>query len=122
MTRASLRKHDFEHSGSATQVDSLNNSSVDHAFIAVAQEVAELLQQTYPVQTDRINLTETQLTKRELEVLQLMADGYSNAAIAQRLYITMSTVKTHARNIFSKLYVSDRTQAVILGFRSGLVH
>lgn len=42
--------------------------------------------------------------------------------IAERLYITVGTVKTHVRKILQKLYVSDRTQAAILGLRAGLAH
>lgn len=61
------------------------------------------------------------LTDRELEVLELIVDGYSNAAIAEELYITVGTVKTHVRNILSKLCASDRTQAAVRALRSGLV-
>lgn len=102
-----------------TQVDFLGDSPVNYALTAVAQEVAELLKQAYPVQADSINHTGTiavrtiepeyrqimsiePLTKRELEVLQLIADGHSNAAIARRLYISVGTVKTHVRNILTK--------------------
>ena len=52
------------------------------------------------------------LSKRELEVLQLMAEGLSNHEIAQRLYVSLSTVKTHSRNLFDKLGVARRTQAI----------
>ena len=121
MALTSLHNGDSEHFRSASH-DDASNSSIHHAFAAVAQEVVELIQQAYPVQADSINHIETVLTKRELEVLQLLADGHSNAEIAQTLYITMNTVKTHVRNILSKLYVIDRTQAVILGFRSGFVN
>jgi len=61
------------------------------------------------------------LTERELEVLELIVDGYSNAAIAEELYITVGTVKTHVRNILSKLCAADRTQAAVRALRSGLV-
>lgn len=61
------------------------------------------------------------LTERELEVLELIVRGYSNAAIAQELYITVGTVKTHVRNILNKLCVDDRTQAAVRALRSGLV-
>jgi DNA-binding NarL/FixJ family response regulator len=61
------------------------------------------------------------LTERELEVLQLIVDGYSNAAIAERLFITIGTVKTHVRNILNKLSADDRTQAAVRALRSGLV-
>ncbi len=52
------------------------------------------------------------LSKRELEVLQLMAAGFSNAEIAARLFVSLSTIKTHASNLFFKLDASRRTQAV----------
>ena len=52
------------------------------------------------------------LTPRELEVLRQIACGHSNAEIAQRLYVTDETIKTHASRIFLKLGVRDRTQAV----------
>jgi DNA-binding NarL/FixJ family response regulator len=61
------------------------------------------------------------LTSRELEVLQLIVDGHSNAAIAKMLYITVGTTKTHVRNILNKLSVDDRTQAAVQALRSGLV-
>jgi NarL family two-component system response regulator LiaR len=62
-----------------------------------------------------------QLTNRELEVLQLIADGLSNAVIAQRLVIGEGTVKTHVNNILSKLHLSDRTQAAVLAWRHSVV-
>jgi two-component system, NarL family, response regulator LiaR len=66
-------------------------------------------------------LETTPLTERELQVLQLIVDGYSNAAIAEQLYITIGTVKTHVRNILNKLCADDRTQAAVRALRSGLV-
>lgn len=61
------------------------------------------------------------LTERELEVLELIVDGCSNAKIAERLYITVGTVKTHVRNILNKLCADDRTQLAVRALRSGLV-
>ncbi|MBV9278503.1 MAG: response regulator transcription factor [Chloroflexi bacterium] len=62
-----------------------------------------------------------QLTNRELEVLRLIADGLSNAIIAERLVITEGTVKTHVTNILGKLQLSDRTQAAALAWQQGIV-
>lgn len=61
------------------------------------------------------------LTERELEILELIVAGCSNAEIAERLYITVGTVKTHVRNILNKLCADDRTQAAVRALRSGLV-
>ena len=58
---------------------------------------------------------------RELEVLQAAADGLTNKQIAERLVITEKTVKNHISNIFSKLNVNDRTQAILYALRQGLV-
>jgi DNA-binding NarL/FixJ family response regulator len=62
-----------------------------------------------------------QLTHRELQVLQGMSQGKSNAQIGRELYLSEDTIKTYARRLFRKLEVGDRAQAVALGFRWGLV-
>lgn len=62
-----------------------------------------------------------QLTDRELEILQLIVDGQSNNEIGETLFISLGTVKTHVRNILSKLCADDRTQAAVLALRSGLI-
>jgi LuxR family maltose regulon positive regulatory protein len=53
------------------------------------------------------------LTERELELLRLVAAGYSNKQIAQELFLAVGTVKKHLNNIFGKLEVGSRTQAII---------
>lgn len=62
------------------------------------------------------------LSDRELDILKMVVDGNSNAEIAQKLYLTVSTVKTHIRNILVKLQVHDRTQAAVTALRAGLIH
>jgi ATP/maltotriose-dependent transcriptional regulator MalT len=52
------------------------------------------------------------LSKREMEVLQLMAEGLSNHEIASRLFVSLNTIKTHSSKVFEKLEVNRRTQAV----------
>ncbi|MHC5247740.1 response regulator [Enterococcus sp. HY326] len=61
------------------------------------------------------------LTNREVEILMLITQGMSNQEIADELFITLKTVKTHVSNILSKLEVEDRTQAAIYAFKHGLV-
>ena len=63
----------------------------------------------------------TRLSGRELEVLQLAADGHANRAIAERLGLSEETVKTHVSNLIRKLEASSRTQAVAAGLRRSLI-
>lgn len=61
------------------------------------------------------------LTKRECQVIQLMAEGNSNRAISEALFISEKTVKNHVSNILQKMKVKDRTQAVVTAIRKGWV-
>lgn len=66
-------------------------------------------------------VSELGLSKRELEVLELMASGLSNNEIAQKLFVSLNTVKTHSSKLFEKLEVSRRTQAVESAKRKGII-
>lgn len=61
------------------------------------------------------------LTQKELQVLKLLAEGYSNSAMSEKLFVSDSTVRTHLRNINMKLAAQNRTQAVALARRYGLI-
>jgi NarL family two-component system response regulator LiaR len=66
-------------------------------------------------------LEELGMSKRELEVLQLMAEGLSNQEIAKRLFVSLNTIKTHSSKIFEKMDVQRRTQAIEKAKRLGLI-
>ena len=89
--------------------------SVLHPRIAtrVIQEVREAKQNIPPAFAD--------LTERELEVLHLIAEGYSNTAIAEKLVLSEKTVKGHVGNILSKLHMADRTQVAVFAWRQGFM-
>jgi DNA-binding NarL/FixJ family response regulator len=64
---------------------------------------------------------EEMLTQREREILQLLADGMSNADVAQRLFISQETVKSHVRHILAKLEADTRTHAVAIALRDSII-
>ncbi len=82
---------------------------------SIARKVLEEL--SHPVGSPP---TPEPLTERELEVLQLVAQGLSNQAIAEKLVIGDATVRTHIGNIFSKLHLANRVQAALYALRKGL--
>jgi DNA-binding NarL/FixJ family response regulator len=67
------------------------------------------------------HLSDEALTEREIEVLQQVADGHRNRDIAERLFISEETVKVHIKHIMEKLGANDRTQALAIGIRRGII-
>jgi DNA-binding NarL/FixJ family response regulator len=67
------------------------------------------------------HLAEEALTAREIEVLRLVAEGNRNKDIAERLFISEETVKVHVKHVMDKLGASDRTQAVAIAIRRGII-
>ncbi len=84
--------------------------------LAIEQEVSKKVE----YHRNHMELHE-ELTARERDVLQLIAKGYENQRIADELFISLKTVKTHVSNILAKLEVSDRTQAAVYAFQHHLV-
>ncbi len=82
---------------------------------AMLDEVRRLDPDSVDDDSDRV------VTKREVEVLQLIADGCSTPEVAERLYISQKTVKNHLASIYHKLDARDRTQAVLQAVRMGIV-
>ena len=70
---------------------------------------------------NQTELNKLRLSSRELEVLQLMAGGLSNQQIAERLFVSLNTIKTHTSNLFLKLEVERRTQAIEKAKRLSLI-
>jgi NarL family two-component system response regulator LiaR len=84
--------------------------------------VAARLVQELHGESQETHMLYASLSERERQVLGLIADGLSNAQIADRLVITERTVKSHVNNILGKLQVVDRTQAAIFAWREGYAH
>jgi NarL family two-component system response regulator LiaR len=81
---------------------------------------SRLIKQFSRGEPDRSNLF-TELTEREIEVLTLIARGFTNQKIADELVISIGTVKGHVSNILSKLHLADRTQAAVYAWQEGIV-
>lgn len=124
----------FDNLLEALRVTYSGNAWIDPAIARIvlqqAQQTPEGGEVSVDTKTVSINAADAEydqmiaaypLTERELEVLQLIVEGCSNAIIAEKLYITVGTVKTHVRNILNKLCADDRTQAAVRALRSGLV-
>ena len=87
--------------------------------VVVEKEVYVTRNENFVLNTSLIS--QLDLNKRELEILNLMAQGHSNQEIAAKLFISLSTVKTHIQNLFEKLDVKRRTQAVEKAKRLNLI-
>jgi DNA-binding NarL/FixJ family response regulator len=88
---------------------------------AVTRRLIERYVATPPPGAARSNEHLSELTERELEVFELIARGCSNREIAEQLFLSEATVKTHVTRIFAKLELRDRVQAVVLADELGLV-
>jgi DNA-binding NarL/FixJ family response regulator len=116
----------------AIRVTRSGNNWIDPviASIVLRQMRQTTIQQPAPKHTIEIRSVEPEyqhvlasdpVTDREREVLELMVAGCTNIVIAERLFITVGTVKTHVRNILAKLCASDRTEAAVRALRSGII-
>jgi DNA-binding CsgD family transcriptional regulator len=74
-----------------------------------------------PFAINEARLKDLGITKRELEILELIAQGMSNREIAEKLFVSENTVKTHSSRLFDKLSAKRRTQAVQIGKEMGLI-
>jgi DNA-binding NarL/FixJ family response regulator len=102
----------------AIQMSCNGNSIIDRQIL---KDALQALSETTDLRNDTAKLNIPSLTEQELLILTLIAEGLTNADIAERLTVSLNTVKTHVSNIFVKLDVSDRTQAAIWAIRHGIV-
>ena len=94
--------------------------------VVLLKEVEVVKEVPVPIMSEPFTVNETQqrqlgITKRELEILALIADGLSNREIADKLFVSENTVKTHSSRLFDKLGAKRRTQAVQIGKEIGLI-
>lgn len=87
--------------------------------VVVVKEVPVPASQPFALNEGR--LKDLGITKRELEILELIAQGMSNREIAEKLFVSENTVKTHSSRLFDKLSAKRRTQAVQIGKEMGLI-
>jgi len=87
----------------------------------IQPELSPLLKAKMEQKSSSNAIQESVLTKREVEVLKLLAEGLFNKEIAYMLAISEKTVKNHVSNIFKKIYVSDRTQAAVYAIKNNFV-
>ena len=87
--------------------------------VVVVKEVPVPSSQPFALNEERLKLLG--ITRRELEILELMAKGMSNREIADKLFVSENTVKTHSSRLFDKLSAKRRTQAVQIGKEMGLI-
>jgi DNA-binding CsgD family transcriptional regulator len=89
--------------------------------VVVVKEVPVLSPAAEPFSVNEAQLKTLGITKRELEILELIAQGLSNREIAGKLFVSESTVKTHSSRLFEKLSAKRRTQAVQIAKENGLI-
>jgi DNA-binding NarL/FixJ family response regulator len=103
-------------------VDAIRVVSAGEALLAptVTRRLLERFAHTLPGAEAKPSELDS-LTERELEVLRLLAGGLSNAELAERLFLSETTVKSHISSVLRKLGLRDRVQAVVLAYEAGLV-
>jgi DNA-binding NarL/FixJ family response regulator len=97
------------------QISSLKieNSDLKTKLIETELELRKL-EVKYSKEKEKLPQTHTNLSKREYEVLLFMAEGLSDKEIADKIFVSVTTVRTHIRRIYDKLLVKNRTEAVIM--------
>jgi len=122
--------------GAEALINAIRSVSIGHSYIhpkVTGKLIKQLRKMTYldetgvsssmasDLQSNYVSLENSLLTRREAEVLRLMAEGKSNKMIGEHLFISEKTVKNHVSSILQKMEVDDRTQAVINSIKFGWV-
>ena len=104
-------------------VDAIRVVARGEALLAptVTRRLLDRFAHTLPERGRTTPASLSELTERELEVLTMLASGLSNAELAERLFLSETTVKTHVSSILRKLGLRDRVQAVVVAYQAGLV-
>ncbi|WP_066504936.1 response regulator [Abyssisolibacter fermentans] len=103
---------------SKTLINAIRNVIIGNTYIQ--SSIANLLSHRYKKGNKATNTNKKNLTKREYEVITLIAEGLNNKEIAKRLFISEKTVKNHVSNIFKKIEVTDRIQAAIFAYKNNI--
>jgi two-component system, NarL family, response regulator LiaR len=117
--RAGALSYVLKEIGPGELADAVRKAAVGEAVLH-PRVAARVVRELHGARRDEPNAFR-ELSDRELEVLKLIADGLTNAEIADRLYVSEKTVKSHVSNILGKLHLADRTQAAVYAWRQGVV-
>lgn len=110
----------WDREGDATELRRIVNGAISGAAVMSPEVGAGLLNRIARA-SEAARGTAGRLTQREREILELMADGFGNRAIADSLFISENTVRNHVRNVLDKLQARTRTEAVVRAVRAGLI-
>jgi DNA-binding NarL/FixJ family response regulator len=104
-------------------VDAVRSVAAGDAVLSptVTRQLLDQVGRRLPAPVSRSPEALAELTDREREVLRMLAAGLSNAELAEALYLSEATVKTHVSNLLGKLGLRDRVQAVIYAYETGLI-
>lgn len=121
MTQAGAISYLLKDTTPEALISAVRRASVGESTISprIAHALVSVVNQKHLSKSPK-NLFHNDLTEREMDVLQCIAEGLSNVEISKRLNISEKTVKSHVSNILSKLYLTDRTQAAVYAWREGI--
>ena len=95
-------------------------SSIVQGEAPISRAVAAKILQEFSVQ--KFDASDSKLSERENEILQLVSQGLTNKGIAEKLFISESTVKNHLRNILAKLHLQNRMQLIAFAYKQGMIN